>query len=166
MKLKTLTTAIIATAMLSTTASADFFNTKAMKAAHISVSGGTSTLDGESTGVMVYGFGLEYKFKTITLGYDVSIEQVSDSESPSFTGIEVDLGYRINDRTEAFLLAGYDTDDVFSGVSYGLGAKYQLVDYVAVVAKYKASSVSAAVGPSYDRNAITAGIEFNFSTTK
>ena len=97
---------------------------------------------------------------------DYISENPTDSDYVSFGSFEVNVGYRVTSKFTTYGLLSYDHEsNVADGVGFGAGVKYQLIDYIAVAAKYKHTSMSPIIGSSFSKDVATVGLEFNFNTS-
>ena len=164
MKLKHLATTILMSGLLSTSAMAEI-NYSALGKMHADVQYGTLKLDNINTNVTKVGFGMDYKINdAFSAGfvYDFYIPSDSSVDSPFDIGLEV--GYIPMKKVKLTGSVAYATDNsnTYSGALFGLGAKYQIIDYVAAIAEVKTGSMSPIAGSSFTQTTATAGLEFNF----
>ncbi len=76
----------------------------------------------------------------------------------------LDFGYDVYNGITPYFTAGVQTYSLF-GYEYGVGVKYQLMNYIAVDAKYTRGTLYMLTGKSsLTSNYIQAGLEFNFKT--
>jgi len=168
MKIKSIATLTLLCGTLVSSLNADFINYGALEKMHISASYGMMDLDGENTNTLNYEFGYDILFDSFTVGANYIVEVPEEGDSLQYGSIELDVGYRTTPKTNIYALLAYDfsEDQTVDGLGFGLGVKYQLVDYVAITSKVKYSNMSPVVGNSYGKTIATVGIEFNLKTVK
>ena len=159
-----LAAAILAGWLMTTSAMAEI-NYSMLWKMHADVQYGTMSLGDIDTSITKVGFGLDFKFnKSFTGGviYDFYIPSDSTVDSPFDIGLEV--GYTPIDKVKitGSLAYGTDNSNSYGGVLFGLGAKYQIIDYVAAIAEVKTGSMSPIAGSSFTQTTATTGLEFNF----
>jgi len=164
MKLKHLATTILVGGLLSTSAMAEI-NYGALGKMHADVQYGTMSLDNINTNITKVGFGMDYKINdafSAGLIYDFYIPSDSSVDSPFDIGLEV--GYIPMKKVKLIGNVAMSTDNsnTYSGILFGLGARYQLTSYVAAAVDLKTGSMTPTVGSSFTQTTATAGIEFNF----
>ncbi len=165
MKLKKIALAALLFGTLATSASAGGINYSALGNMHGSVDYGMMTLDGTNVGALNYDFGFTHQAGDYVFGFDYMYETPTDSNYVSFGSIEANFGYRFIPKLTTYGLVSYDYESsVADGVGFGVGAKYQLIDYIAVTAKYKHTSMSPIFGDSFSKDIATVGLELNFNT--
>lgn len=163
-----LSLATIAALSTSAFASNGFYNEKALEAISVNVGYSAIDLDGTSTSGINAGFGMTYYTESVAFGFDYQFFSLADDFGSDSTMYNTDaiIGYRATDALTAYGLVGFSGIGSLSGFAYGGGVKYQLIDYVALDLRYTGSSLSATGIDSFSTTQITAGIEFNFRTTK
>ncbi len=165
MKFKNIAIASLICASLATSASADFVNYKALGHMHGSVDYGMMNLEDTNVGALNFDFGFPYQTENYVFGMDYVYENPTDSDYVSFGSFEANVGYRVLPQATVYGLISYDYEsDVADGIGFGLGAKYQLIDYIAVTAKYKHTSMDPIIGASFSKDIATVGLELNFNS--
>ena len=164
MNLRTITTAALLCGTLVSSASADFIQYKVLNALHLSASYGMLDLDTTSTTSVNYELGYDIIKENYIVGFSYTLEAPTDTTYLSYGSYEMDLGYRVTPKAHVYGLVSYDFSDgaVAGGVGFGLGAKYQVFDSIALMSKVKYTSMSAAIGNDYGKTVATVGVEFNF----
>ena len=162
-----LSLAVISALASSASAKNSFYNEDALDNLHVNVGYSSIDLDGSTTTGINYGFGLSRYGDTFMFGIDYQFTSLADSVGSESGMYNMDflVGYRAMDNLTPYALVGYSGIGSISGVSYGAGVKYQLFDYVALDARLTASTLSS-LGVDLSTTQITAGVEFNFRTTK
>ena len=99
------------------------------------------------------------------LDYDgLGIEPTANSSKSALVTGYATLGYKFIPNLNTYLLGGFSSVDGMSGGTYGAGVRYQIVDHVAVDARYKHASLTPGVGPDVNVNVATVDLEINFET--
>jgi len=163
MKLQKIAAAALLCGTLVSSASAGT-NYKLLNSLHASASYGLLGLDSESTTSINYEFGYDYLFENYMVGFNYVVETPTDEAYFDYGSLEFDFGYRVNPQAHVYALLSYDfTDEATAGgMGFGVGAKYQVFDSIALMSKLKYSSMSPTLGESYGKSVATVGIEFNF----
>jgi opacity protein-like surface antigen len=125
-------------------------------------------MDSTSAVGLNYGFGMMAYTENFAFGWNYNFDIPSDtSVSSSYGSVEANVGYRLDGKKLVYGILSYDADNnSFSGVGYGVGGKYQLMNHLAVDARVKYVNMSPLVGDvSYDYTKATINLEFNFRTS-
>lgn len=171
MKFRKITSAVFAASILlagiSSTASAESMEEVNIHGGYVTGDMGGSSVDGYSAGL---GFNHDFgSSKNWVAGFLVDFGSLSTDNGSSTTIVDVDflLGYNVTHDFEAYAFVGISSADYGTGPAYGLGVKYQVIDYVAFDLRYKIASLSpeSGFGPNLEMNTATAGVEFNFETS-
>lgn len=171
MKINKIVVATMLCGAIATTASAKV-NYNFLGKMYGGVQYGILNLDEESTNALDFNFGVVKQTEKYVFGVDLQYEMPADSTYPSFLNMELKVGYRFISKANVYGLISYDfisnsfTDNLTGGgVGFGVGAKYQLIDYVAATFKAKHTSLSYITGSSFSKDTATIGLEFNFCTS-
>jgi len=157
---------LVAAALLmgafATSASAD--NSKFLNAIYID--GGVSTMEinGETFDSMSYGLGFQGNVtENVTAGAYYGVNSPTDSTLEDFYQVGLTVGYNVFNSAELYGSVNYNFDEsqTVGGVGYGVGFKYQVVDYLALTAKYNYASMDPIVGDNYDYTVGMIGVELN-----
>jgi len=139
---------------------------------------GSSAIDLESSNNVGYGYnvGLEqiiFKGNSFDFCWGGDLQGITEKKFDyTSTDIYVTLGYKINEKMKPYLIlgaAGLQLDDAnFIGFEYGLGLKYQLINYVAIDTKVITSTVSESSSGllELDISKVLLNLEFNFRSSK
>lgn len=175
MKTNTLHTALtkgllslVAISVLSSSASAgSFINEKALHSLTANVGYSGVDIDGKSTSGVNLGFGMAYYTQSVMFGWDYQFVALSDGygEDSAIGNVDAILGYRVTPALTPYLLAGATSIGALTGFAYGGGVKYQFIDYVALDVRFSHANLIN-VGIDVPTNQLTAGVEFNFRTSK
>jgi len=167
---------ILAGVVMATFATSGLANMDSFK--NTSLQLGSSAIDLESSDDMGYGYnvGLEYdlyKGEKVDFSWGINLQGISEKEFDyTSTDLYVSIGYKINEKMKPYLIlgaAGLQTDDAdFMGIEYGLGFKYQLIDYVAIDTKVITSTVSESSSGllELDISKVLLNLEFNFNSSE
>jgi len=97
------------------------------------------------------------------LGY-LAISTDNGSASDTAMPIGLKLGYDIYKGVTPYAYAGMTiVGSDLSGYIYGGGAKYQIIDHVAIDASFTTGNIDAGFGPSLSYTQALVGFKFNFS---
>ena len=175
MKTNTLYTALtkgllslVAISALSSSASAGtFINSTALHSLTANVGYSGVDLDGKSKSGVNLGFGITYYTESVIFGWDYQYIGLSDGygEDSAIGNIDAVLGYRVTPTLTPYLLAGGTSLGALTGFAYGGGVKYQFMDYVALDVRFSHTNLIN-IGIDLPTNQLTAGVEFNFRTSK
>lgn len=165
--MKKIATAALICASIATTASADFIQYKSMAHLHGNVDYGMMKVADNDLSALDFQVGVTYQTENYEFNFDYVFENPTDSNYVSFGSFELNAGYRVVPQATVYGLVSYDYESsVADGIGFGLGAKYQLIDYIALTAKYKHTSMAPVFGDNFSKDIATVGIEFNFKDAK
>lgn len=143
----------------------------------LSVHGGYSSGDVQGTSVSGANIGFEIGKNFMeekihgAFGFDyddLGINTETSSSKSALATMYLTLGYKFFPDLNTYILGGVSTIDGASGLAYGAGVKYQLINYLAIDARYKHATLTptSTTGSDLNVNTATVFLELNFQTNK